>query len=695
MTDINLTGIDVEQLRQIFLEEANEQLGVLEAGTLALERQPEDRERLDEVFRAAHSLKSGARTLGYTALGDITHALETLLDVWRAGEVKATKVHVDALLRATDLIRQLLDPGADAGQLAGELPQLRDHLVALSAAAAQTAAAAQSAPSPARPGVPAADVAGRYRVLFAPHADAYLNGMDPLLVLRELRELATKFSVRLDDESLDDLAALAPERAYFRWNVELEAAAGITEDKLRSAFSFVEDLAVIELERVRPEGEGAAAAPASPLPPAGVPTPPPATAKSGAAAALSLSLDASSIRVPTSKIDKIVDLVGELVIAQSALREQVRDFTPAKLVVLHESLLVAERYLRELQEHVMGVRMVPVGNVFARLPRLVRELGAQLGKEIALETSGAETELDKGLAERLGDPILHLVRNALDHGLESPAERVAAGKPPQGVLRVAAYARGGNVFVEVSDDGRGLDRERIRSKGVSRGIIAADAILSDEQIYSIICAPGFSTAAAVTDVSGRGVGLDVVKRNVEEIGGDLAITSEPGHGCRFLIRLPLTLTIMDGLLLATGSEICVLPLTEVAFSLQLPPGQPRHLAGVVHVIDLKDESMPAVSLGALLGVASSTGEGPRLAVVVQVSGYRYALLVDRLLGQAQVVVKSLETHFRRVPGIMGATILGDGRVALIADGQAMATVAGVRRISDGLKNTATQREAQA
>jgi len=627
-----------------------------------MEENPDDQELINDVFRAAHSLKGAAGAIGFQSLAELTHALETLLDCWRSGELQPTRAHVDALLKACDAIRQLLDNGtehAGASQLAPELCVLRAELekLAVGANTIDTAAAVAAK-------VTASSSTHGYCVKFAPKSEAFQWGADPLLVLRELNSISSRYLVVLT-ETIPDLDQIDTATCYMTWQIELELLTDADRNTLDEAFMFVQDVAEVSIEPL-------ATPDAAPEPVADEST----AAIAGEGKGTRSGGEAATIRVATEKIDKLVDLVGELVIAHSAVRELSKNPTPERLASLQEAVLQTERHLRELQERVMSVRMVPMGTVFSRLTRVVREASGRLGKQVQLELDGNDTELDKGLAERLGDPLLHLVRNAVDHGLESPEERAAAGKPSTGRLRVVARPRGGSVVVEVSDDGRGLNREKILKKAVERGLVASDAVLTDEQIYSLISSAGFSTAETVTDLSGRGVGLDVVKRNIAEMGGDLNIRSEPGHGSTFTIRLPLTLTIMEGLLLKAGNTVCVVPLVDVAFSLRLRPEQQRSLAGLGQILDLPGESLPILELVDLLSLPPRSGGG-ELAVVLQTGSHRYALRVDALLGQTQVVVKSLETHFRRLPGILGATILGDGRVALILDGAGLAAVAGL------------------
>lgn len=408
----------------------------------------------------------------------------------------------------------------------------------------------------------------------------------------------------------------------------------------------------------------------APAPAAAAPAAAPAARAAAAPARATPAEQATSIRVSVDKVDKLMNLVGELVINQSMVAQSVQDFTPDKLIRLQEAVAEMARNTRELQERVMAIRMVPVSTVFSRVPRLARDLAGQLGKRVEVELVGEDTELDKGVVERLADPLTHLVRNALDHGIEGPSDRVAAGKSPAGTLRLEAFHRGGSVIIEISDDGRGLDLARIRAKAIERGVIAAGEELSDAEVTQLIFAPGFSTAATVSDVSGRGVGMDVVKRNVVALNGSITIDNRPGKGAVFRIALPLTLAILDGLCLRAGEHVYVIPLTAIVESLRPRPDQLRRLFGRGEVLDVRNEIVPLVRLHDLFGIPDCiTDPTDALVVLLEDQGRKIGLLVDDIAGQAQVVIKSLETHLHRVDGLMGATILGDGRVALILDVQ--------------------------
>jgi two-component system chemotaxis sensor kinase CheA len=376
--------------------------------------------------------------------------------------------------------------------------------------------------------------------------------------------------------------------------------------------------------------------------------------------------------VPTDRVDHLINLVGELIIAQSMVSQIAGSFSIEKLPALLEAIAATERNTRDLQERVLSIRMVPASAVFNRFPRLVRDLSAASGKLIRLELSGEDTDLDKAVIEGLGDPLTHLVRNAADHGLESPEERADTGKPGEGVIRLSARHVGGAVIIELSDDGRGLDTARIRAKAVERGLVRADEALTDEQLHALIFQPGFSTAAVVSDLSGRGVGMDVVKRNLEALNGSIAIETAPGRGTRFRIRLPLTLAVLDGMALDVGGRVFILPLLAIVESLRPKASEVRTIMGAGEVVMVRGEAIPLLRLHRVLRVpAAVTAPERALVVIAESDGRRVGLLVDQLLGQSQVVIKNLETHFRRVEGVMGATITGEGRVALILDLQGL------------------------
>jgi len=643
--------IDLSRFRDTFFQEAEEHVVEMESGLLQLEHNS-DPELLHAIFRGAHSIKGASGSLGFDEIARFTHAMESLLDRMREGQVAPTRGRVDLLLAALDVLRRLLEtarsgapaPEEDAARTAGLLV---------------VAQRAGDFPSAGTVELRAGDrTAIAWSIRFAPSPDTFRQGMEPVLVLRELARLGEIVAVEPDTSRLPALELLEPDTCYLAWNVGLRSDRSGQE--IRDVFAFVEDGAVLE---IRPEAARREEPGADPVAPAGQPKAAAARAESG------------SIRVATAKVDKLIDLVGELVIAQSMASQILATGGSSALHRLQEVFAEVERYTRELQERVMGIRMLPVGSVFSRFPRVVRDLAAATGKEIALEIHGEETELDKGMIERLSDPLMHLVRNAADHGLETPAGRAEAGKPACGRIWLRARHQGGNVVIEVGDDGRGLDPERIYAKALERGLALEHGEATGDQVCALIFEPGFSTAESVSDLSGRGVGLDVVKKSVEALNGTVAIVNQPGRGVTFRIQLPLTLAILDGLLLRVGDERYVLPLTSIMESIAPRHEQVRSVAGKGEVIALRGEPLPLVRLHRLLHRAAANEEGGGLAVIVEHGGKRLALVVDELLGQQQVVIKSLETHFRKVEGVVGATILGDGQPALILDVAALAEMA--------------------
>jgi two-component system chemotaxis sensor kinase CheA len=688
--------IDLGIFRDAFFDEATEHVADIESALLELEDNREDRELLNRIFRGAHSIKGGSGTFGLTDVTRFTHALESLLDPLRQGTRQLDGALANLLLRATDVLKSLLIAARTGAAADPEMEQVLEALERAIHAEPAEAAAAAPASAPSAPSGPAQRV---YRVRFEPHAEIFAQGMDPVLLLRNLYALGQTADLALDDSALPALSELDPERCYLGWTLTLTSDK--SERELRDVFAFVEDASKIEIEdttkalaedappattperpNLVPERAAAAAepggaphsAPASSKKVADAPDSAPASSKKTAdmppksGAQERQGTPASTLRVSTDKIDRLMNLVGELVIAQSMITQTLKDPSGASLVRLGEAAVEMERNTRELQDLVMSVRMVPMGTVFNRFPRLVRDLAVLCHKQIRLEIEGQETEIDKGVIEQIADPLTHLIRNAIDHGLEPPEERLAAGKSASGTVWLSALHQGGSVIIEVRDDGRGLNKERILAKAISTGLVRADAELSDEQIHALIFEPGLSTASAVTDLSGRGVGMDVVRRNVDALGGSLSVTTEAGNGTRVRIRMPLTLAILDGLSLRLGQQTFVLPLLSIAESFRPRRDQVKTVFGRGEVVLVRGEPIPLVRLYDVLNVvAETTDPCAALVVIVETGATKIGLLVDELLGQAQVVVKSLETHYRKVDGLMGATILGDGKVALILD----------------------------
>ncbi|MEQ8270796.1 chemotaxis protein CheW [Algiphilus sp.] len=649
-------GIDVSRFREAFFDESEEGLATLEAGLLALENGQADEDTLHAVFRAAHSIKGGAATFGFPDIAEVTHHLESLLDQARSGQRRLGSPEINALLSAADCVRQQID-AARAGESV-DTATLKPVLSALEGLheAAPAVAAAGASDRVASASTTASAGAG-WRIHFVPEPHLLKTGNDPIGILRELHHLG-ECQVRCDVSALPGLQELNPEALLLGWDIELTGE--IAEAQVREIFEWVEDDCTLQVEPLAPTAEATPQAAAERPEQVASSAAPPKVASASAS-------EQASIRVPVDKVDALINLVGELVITQAAIAQDSSGLDPVANERLLNGLSELERNTRHLQEAVMSVRMMPVGMVFSRFPRMVRDLASKLGKQVRLQMSGEATELDKSLIERLSDPLTHLVRNAVDHGIESPEKRAAAGKPPEGTLSLAARHESGQVLIEISDDGGGLNRERILEKARSNGIIQEDPA-TDEEIWQLIFEPGFSTAENVTDVSGRGVGMDVVRRNIAALSGRMDISSTPGAGTRLTIRLPLTLAIVDGMQIAVGDQVLVLPLGEVIESMQPRPCDIEGVAGHPRLLRMRGDFVPIVSMRARLG---TPGEAPPLtesiAILVEAEGRRIALVVDQLIGQQQAVVKSLSTNFRRIEGIAGATILGDGRVALILD----------------------------
>jgi len=604
-------SFDLSQFKQIFFEEAAERLASLETGLLEISVEAPDAEELNSIFRAAHSIKGGAGTFGFQDLVDVTHELESVLDKVRKGEMPLCKEIVDISLEARDVLADMLaaHQGGDAAD-------------------------------PAR-------------------VKAVIAALQNRLLGRVAVPVAAARPVVSQDEDFGffDDAPGAP------------CAASEAKGEEAEGYGFFEPLPPVSPPQAAAE-EGPGYGFFEPLPvtqsapQAQVPAPPPGVP--GAANAAAKAADAS-IRVSVSKVDQLLNLVGELVITQAMLAQSAGSLDPVQYERLLAGLGQLERNSRDLQESVMSIRMLPISTVFSRFPRTVRDLCGKLGKEASLKLVGEGTELDRGLIERITDPLTHLVRNSLDHGIEMPEARMAAGKSPAGTITLRAAHQGGNIVIEVADDGAGLDRQRILAKAASRGMAVSEQ-MSDAEVWQLIFEPGFSTAEQVTDVSGRGVGMDVVKKNILSLGGRVELASISGAGTRVTIRLPLTLAILDGMLVAVGEEVFILPLNAVIESLQPRPEMARTVQGRGRTIHLRGEYLPIVAVHEVFNLKPKvTRPEEGILVVVESAGSRVALLVDALVGQQQVVIKSLEQNYRRVNGISGATILGDGHVALIAD----------------------------
>ncbi|CAA7618181.1 chemotaxis protein CheA [Magnetospirillum sp. UT-4] len=698
-------GYDLSQFKATYFEECAELLATAEETIARLQDGMAGDDDLNAVFRCVHSIKGGAGAFAFDDLVHFAHVFETALDALRSGRAELSPQVADILVRGTDVLGDFVRAAQDGSTLeADHGSDVLAHLNALIGGGAPVAAK----PAAAKPAAPAAAPVTHavWRIVFTPRPGMLRTGNDPLLMIRELETLGT-LTIQADTAHLPALGDMDPAESYLSWTFTL------VTDKGRAAidevFEFVAgDSADVGIEPAGEEGEGwglfEAAPAAAPAPPSGgeegdgwglfepapaaapsaapqAAAPKPATAPTAAqqAAGGGTGVHTASIRVDLDKIDRLVNMVGELVITQAMLGQQASGFTVESHPELIQGLQELSHHTRELQESVMAIRAQPVKALFSKAPRLVRDLSSKLAKQAKLVMSGENTEVDKTVIEQLSDPMTHLIRNALDHGIETPEERMAVGKPAEGTIHLGAEHRSGRIIIEITDDGRGINRARVLEKAIEKGLVERGQQLTDEQIDMLIFAPGFSTAAEVSDVSGRGVGMDVVRKNIQDVGGRVVVQSTPGAGSRFILSLPLTLAVMDGMLVAVGNERYVLPLTNIVESFRPTAQQARSLVDVGDVLTLRGQYIRLLPLHGIFGIRGAITDVTRgLVVVVETEGGdRIGLLVDELLGQQQVVIKSLDSNYRPVEGISAATILGDGRVALILDVSALRHMAGL------------------
>ncbi|MGD0960884.1 MAG: chemotaxis protein CheA [Methylomonas sp.] len=671
-------SIDMAQFHQVFFEESFEGLDIMESGLLNLDMGDVDVDEINKIFRAAHSIKGGSGTFGFKAVSDFTHVMETMLDEMRDGRRKVTKPAIDVLLGSVDCLKEMLQAiqnGDEINQssVAEHKNALENTLKNASLSPPEASLVVNATNSSAQNSAQQAIVG--WNIAFSPHKHLLKTGNEPIRMFRELAELGD-LTAHVDLQGLPDFFELDPEECYLSWKLMLKGSA--SADAIDEIFDWVENDCDLAKQAVYANGSaelpGSAAsgrqqAVNQPLASAVAPKEEGAAKEIKEDTKSAAAKGSSSIRVDTGKIDTLINMVGELVITQSMLSLVGEHFETSKLDQLKNGLSQLERHTRELQESVMNIRMLPISFVFSRFPRMARDIGAKLGKQIDLKLIGENTEVDKTVVELLSDPLVHLVRNSLDHGIEMPEVRLAAGKPETGTVVLEAYHRGGNIVIEVRDDGKGLDKEKLRQKAIEKGLISADAYLSDKQTHELIFMPGFSTAEQLTDISGRGVGMDVVRRNIQALGGNIEIISELGKGATMAIHLPLTLAILDGQSIAVGNEIYILPLGSIIESINIKEDYINLVAGKGETFLLRGQYLPVIRLHEIFNVPNvkATKLTDGLLVVVEGQGQRCGLFVDDLLGQQQVVIKSLEANYRRVEGVSAATILGDGSVALILD----------------------------
>tara|TARA_B110000091_G_scaffold28673_1_gene28672 strand:+ start:2161 stop:4248 length:2088 start_codon:yes stop_codon:yes gene_type:complete len=677
-------SIDLSQFFEVFFEESFEGLDTMEAELLNLVPGEEDLETINTIFRAAHSIKGGSGTFGFSSVSDFTHVLETLLDQIRQGERTLTTEHVNLLLKAVDCLRSLL-----AGLQAEQEPDLTeaDTLRAQFEEVLGINSTSQESNIQTSDNQSDSDT---YQIDFKPHHHLFKTGNEPLIMISELEQLGELDTTVFYDE-VPEITNLSSDECFLHWRFFLNTSHG--ESAIKEVFEWVEDDADITIELCGglftdelptpdadsstvdqepsiQEPEPKQAEQAKPIKPTSANTNKKSTTP-----------ESTSIRVGIDKVDSLINMVGELVITQAMLNQlSEQDITPATITALQEGLAQLAHNTRDLQENVMRIRMLPINFVFSRFPRLVRDIAQKLNKQVELKLIGEQTELDKTVMEKISDPMVHLVRNSLDHGLETVEKRLQAGKDPVGTVTLNAFHQGGNIVIEIMDDGQGLNTKKIQEKAIANGLISADNHLSNEEINELIFMPGFSTMDEVSDLSGRGVGMDVVKRNIQSLNGSVEVTSAPGVGSTFTIRLPLTLAILDGQLVKVAQHTYIIPLISIVESLQIDIAKVSRVGKSLDVLRLRDEYIPILRLYDIFNHNNAIESLDKtLLVVVETDNQKVGLLVDDLLSQQQVVIKSLEANYQKVDGISGATILGDGRVSLIVDISGLIKLSGLKK----------------
>jgi len=700
--------MNLDEIQQIFFQECDEGLAAIETSFAAVRDGTHDSETINSIFRCVHSIKGGAGAFGHDRLQAYTHQYETLLDLIRNGTLGLSPDLVGTIIAAFDVLADHVVAARDSSEPPADAAMLNRLGAACNGGVVAEAPAAAPAPMPeivvdAPP--PAAaplddfdDLMGMleeapstdlpaWRVTVRPPASALANGGEPLLLLRELT-LIGGAPVEVDLSELPPLAQLEPDLCCLAWTFEVPAA--VEEADIRAIFDFMDggelsirragnaELPVTATEpapepfrAIQPASESdatsVAAIEAEPAHVA-VPTLVPVASDPVATRRAATPAAAQTIRVDLDKLDRLVNLVGELVITQAMLAQRLSEHSLSGIPELTD----LDHLTRELQESTMAIRAQPMKTVFSRVPRIIRELEVGTGKRVRLEVDGEMTEVDKTVVERIGEPLTHLIRNAVDHGLETPAERAAAGKPEEGVVRLSAAHQSGRIVITVADDGRGIDRQRVRAKAIERGIIMPDATLSDEDIDNLIFAPGFSTAATVSNISGRGVGMDVVRKNVQALGGRIGIQSVNGRGSSFSLSLPLTLAVLDGMIVTVGEQNFVIPLSHIVESLRPGEGEVKRMGDNAALFDVRGSYVPVHRIADHLGITDAAMDPTQaVLIVVESDGGQAVLMVDNIQDQRQVVVKSLEANYQAIRGLAGATILGDGRVALILDVDAL------------------------
>jgi len=678
-------SVDLSQFIPTFLEESFEGLEVMESSLLNLEQG--DNESINSIFRAAHSIKGGAGTFGFEGVTEFTHLVETLLDEMRDGRRKIEQNDIELLLESVDCMRLLIEAIRD--EIECDHVKIEQTSKLLSIALNEQETIVENPNNPLNKddfGVNQNQsiVQSKWHIEFIPEHHLVQTGNDPLLLFSALADLG-ELDVLASTKELPLLIDIDPEELYLSWQLTLISSAN--EDEIREIFEWVEDECKLTLKQEiiqsanfidseseiaevdNEKSEVSTSIEESDTPVNQVVSSSNAANKTNTDKPTSKGkVDVGSIRVGVDKVDSLINLVGELVITQSMLSELGNDFDLSKVERLTSGLEQLLQNTKELQESVMRIRMLPISFAFNRFPRLIHDLSKKTGKEIELILKGEQTELDKTVMEQIGDPLVHLVRNAVDHGIEPAEERVAKGKSDKGTITLNAYHQGGNIVIEINDDGGGIDRKAVFSKALEKGIVDENTTLTDSQVFDLIFEPGFSTAIEVSDISGRGVGMDVVKKNIQALGGRIQVESQPNIGSTFKVYLPLTLAILDGQLVKVGTETYIIPLITIVESLQAKPELINRVSGDMILYRLREDNVPVIPISQLFNISAKNHEVENaLLVVVEADGQKVGLMVDDLLAQQQVVIKSLKDNYQQVEGISGATILGDGSVAMILD----------------------------
>ncbi|MDH3342091.1 MAG: chemotaxis protein CheA [Gammaproteobacteria bacterium] len=668
---VSEVNIDLSQFHDVFFEECSEGMEIMESGLLNLTSES-DSEVINTIFRAAHSIKGGGGTFGFSEISNFTHGMETILDEMRNGKLAVTPEAVELLLEALDCLRDMVQSSKDKTPINKELvSEIHEKLENFTGEA--VAPVAENIPEDEPLNVSdEQDSVSTWNISFYPHENMFYTGNDPFRLIRELQCLGD-LKTKVNYDRLPEFSKMDVQNCYLGWDLELKG--DVSLDQITEIFEWVEDDCSLEVNlknkvtetesESENEEEKEVVEEVRARVKDGEKTGRRRVEKSGFS-----NQETSSIRVGINKVDGLVNLVGELVITQSILSRVCNDLGIERNEKLNECLDQLERNTRDLQEQTMGIRMLPIDFAFQRLPRIVHDLSNSLGKKVDLKFSGETTELDKTVLEKIGDPLMHLVRNALDHGIESSDVRVAAGKSEKGLISINAYHQGGNIIIEIHDDGAGLDPEKILNKAREKGLVDNDEVLNELQIQNLIFAPGFSTAAVVSDVSGRGVGMDVVRRNMTDLGGTVEVASVLGKGSTFTIRLPLTVAILEGQMVSIGDQVFIVPLLSIIESIQVSEKDINAIANAAELYPYRDEYISVIRLREVFNVHIDEDDDENrrgLLVVIDIGGRRVGLYVDDVVGQQQVVIKSLEQNYQQVPGIAGATVLGDGGVALIID----------------------------